>query len=138
MTLSELKAALEEGGYTCVAWAGGELLTSRERGVKPLLVWIREGKDLRGCAAADRVVGKAAALLYAYMGVSALYAGVASESAAGVLQRFGIGAEIGQVVPRIRNRAGTGFCPMETAVQGTDDPAAARAILEEKVFGGES
>lgn len=137
MTLSELKTALEEDGYTCVAWSGGELLTSRERGVKPLLAWIREGRDLRGCAAADRVVGKAAALLYAYMGVSALYAGVASEPAADVLRRFGVDAEIGQVVPRIRNRAGTGFCPMETAVQGTDDPAVARVVLEEKVFGTE-
>ena len=83
------------------------------------------------------MVGKAAALLYAYMGVSALYAGVASEPAADVLRRFGVDAEIGQVVPRIRNRAGTGFCPMETAVQGTDDPAVARAVLEEKVFGTE-
>ena len=137
MTLSELKTALEEGGYTCVAWSGGELLTSRERGVKPLLAWIREGQGLRGWAAGERGGGRGGGRLYAEKGVWWGDAGVASEPAADVLRRFGVDAEIGQVVPRIRNRAGTGFCPMETAVQGTDDPAVARAVLEEKVFGTE-
>ncbi len=137
VTLGKLKAALETGGYTCVLWANGELLFSRERGVKPLLCWIREGKDLRGALAADKVVGKAAALLYAYMGASAVYAGVAGEAAAAVLARHSVFAEIGRTVPRIRNRAGTGFCPMETAVWDVEDPAEAFALLQQKVYGAQ-
>ena len=66
-----------------------------------------------------------------------MYAGVAGEAAAAVLARHSVFAEIGCTVPRIRNRAGTGFCPMETAVWDIDDPAEAFALLQQKVYGAQ-
>ena len=44
----------------------------------------------RGFAAADRVVGRAAAFLYVLLGAGEIYAGVMSDTAADVLERFGV------------------------------------------------
>jgi hypothetical protein len=80
------------------------------------------------------VVGKAAAFLYCLLGVKALHAGVLSVPARDVLLSAGISVEWGSLVPAIRNRAGDGFCPMETAVWDLTDPALApdaiRAALQ--------
>ena len=53
--------ALLTGGTTCAIIRGARCETSCLRGVKPLLGWL-EG-DWRGAAAADKVVGRAAAFL---------------------------------------------------------------------------
>lgn len=76
--LERLRDMLISGNYTCVISDGTEYITSRERGVKPLIALIDGGRRLDGFYAADKVVGKAAALLYAYMKIEALYACVLS------------------------------------------------------------
>ena len=58
---------------TLVAVRGDEIHVCHERGVKPLLKMIKEGRSLRGFAVADKVVGKAPALLYAVLGPEAVF-----------------------------------------------------------------
>lgn len=118
---------LQAGQHTCVLCRGNTVLTDDRRGVKPLLELL--GRDLAGFCAADKVVGKAAALLYRLLGISEIYAGVISEPAISVLQTGGISVFYDQKVPAIRNRTDTGFCPMETAVWDVEDPALAPDIL---------
>ena len=130
--LQKAKDEMLEAGYRCVLRKGEVRLISTERGVKPLLSWIDEGLDLSGYAAADQVVGKAAALLYVLMGVKEIYTRVLSEQAARVFEKYGISAEAGEKVPYIINRAGTGRCPMESAVWETDEPEEAYRILKAK------
>ena len=130
--LQKAKDEMLEAGYRCVLRKGEVRLISTERGVKPLLSWIDEGLDLSGYAAADQVVGKAAALLYVLMGVKEIYTRVLSEQAARVFEKNGISFEAGERVPYIINRAGTGRCPMESAVWETDDPEEAYRILKAK------
>ncbi len=36
--------------------------------------WLGSGMDFRGCAAADKIVGKASAMLFVLAGVKAVYA----------------------------------------------------------------
>ena len=133
MTVNELKELLSREGYTCAAACGEEVITSRERGIRPLVELIASGKELRGAVAADKIVGKAAALLYAYLGVSALYAEVASEGAVEVCKRHGISLSYGVVAPEIVNRKGDGICPMEEAVAGIEEPRAAYLAVTEKL-----
>ena len=114
-------------GHTCVFCRGDTILTDDRRGVKPLLDLLDQ--DLTGFSAADKVVGKAAALLYRLLGISEIYAGVISQPALRVLAQGGITVFYGSKVPAIRNRTDTGFCPMETAVWDIDDPALAPEIL---------
>lgn len=124
---------LSDGNYTCVLCMGEAVFTSTERGVKSLLEWIESGKDFRGFAAADKVVGKAAAFLYVIMGVSSVYAKVMSEPAKAVLEKNGIAAYADNLTTAIRNRTGTGFCPMESAVMGVDSPDTALEVIKNKL-----
>ena len=120
--LTSAVALLDEGDYTCVLVKGDTVYTSRERGVKPLMTWLEEGVSLVGFSAADKVVGKATALLYVLLGAERVYARVVSEPAAEVLRTHGIPLVADTVVPAIRNRTNTGFCPMEQATRDITDP----------------
>lgn len=130
MTAEEI---LKQGTYTCVACRGDTVLTATERGVRPLTNWLREGADLRGFAAADKVVGKAAAFLYVLLGIESLYAGVISRCALQVLEQEKISVRYDTLVPNIINRRGDGICPFEAAVLETEDPKEAKAIVFEKI-----
>jgi len=126
MSLDRKKAlALLDAGRTCAIIAQGKLLQSTRRGVAPLVEWVQAEENCRGGFAADKVVGKAAAYLYVLLKVQSVYARVMSEAAEDVFVRFGIAYEYESKVPAIRNRDGTGFCPMEQAVWNTDEPETA-------------
>lgn len=121
---------LQKGGHTCVLCCAEEVYTDDRRGVRPLLDFLEKGRNWQCFCAADKVVGKAAAFLYRLMGIRALYAQVVSEPAAQVLAEGDIDLSYGTLVPAIRNRTDTGFCPMETAAWELDDPEEALAALK--------
>lgn len=100
-------------------------------GIKPLMVFLRENKSaFKDGVIADKVIGKAAALMAVLGGASAVYGAVMSEAAKQVLENNHIYYEFGRLVPYIENRTRTGRCPMETAVWEIDDPLAAFDALE--------
>ena len=129
MDLNKAKQLLETGGHTCVLCRDTQVITSDRRGVAPLMALWEQGADCAGFSAADKVVGKATALLYCLLGVSAVYGKVMSRPALQVLTENGISATYGQLVDAIINRAGTGLCPMETATRHISDPAHAPAAI---------
>lgn len=129
--LERARAILEERGVTCALVHGETVYTSAERGVKALMGWLNDGTDLKRFSAADKVVGKATALLYCLLGVDAVHANVISQSAVRVLQSHGIGVSWGVAVDFIWNRTQTGPCPMENAVRDIDDPALAPGAIRE-------
>lgn len=118
---------------TCVAVRGDEVLVSRERGVKPLLAWISQGKDLSGFSVADKVVGKAPALLYAVLGPDAVFSPVMSWTGRAVLLAAGIATSYDELVVHIKNRTGTDQCPMDASVTNVFDPYDAVGVITERV-----
>ena len=118
-------------GCTCVLCRDDRLVSSYRRGVAPLLELLDSGEDFSGFSAADKVVGKATALLYRLLGVNALYAGVISQAALDVLEGSGIALQWQEKVPYIINRAGDGQCPMEAATAQIDDPRAALEAIRQ-------
>lgn len=132
----ELRRAKEtldaDTAVTLAVCRGDDLTVSREKGIKPLLK-LTQGDDLRNASAADRIVGKAAAMLYALTGVEAVFAQVLSEQGRTVLKRYGIVYEYGTLTENIINRSGTGLCPMEEAVKDIDDLKEALAAIKAKV-----
>lgn len=130
--LKRVKEHLLSGGYTCVLCKGDEVLTSTQRGVKPLLQWLESDHDLKGYYAADKVIGKATAFLYVLLGVKAVYAGVISKRALQVLQKYNIVIEYGTIVEYIINRKGDGICPFEEAVLHVEDADIAYKVIKEK------
>lgn len=118
-------------GATCVAVRNDEVAITRERGVKPLLQWISEGVSFEGWSVADKVVGKAPALLYVQLKPDVVYAIAMSEAARDILLANGITCGCEDLVPFIVNRAGDGQCPMDACVAGISDPREAERAIRE-------
>lgn len=131
--MEKIKALMKGEGYTCVLTDGQTVICSRERGVKPLLELYESGRDMSRFCAADKVVGKAAAHMYALMGVREVYAEVLSRHALELFKDKGISAKYGSLVDAIRNRSGDGYCPMEQATLGISDPRDAYEAIKTRL-----
>ena len=123
-------------GHVRCAVCKDELFTSSERGIRPMLSWLEEDKDfLRGAAVADKIVGRAAAMLMIYGGVSEVFCEVISRGALTTLEDAGIPVSYINTCVAVSNRRGDGICPMERAVAPIKDPEEAYHLLREKVLG---
>lgn len=121
---------LHQEDLTCVILGREETLRFRLRGIRPMTDTLRDCPEvLRGAYIADRIIGKAAAMLAAAGGAKAVYGEVMSETGLKMLQDHGIEAQYGTLTPAIRNRENTGLCPMEQTVQSLDDPKDALPAL---------
>ena len=127
--LEKAKMLLAKTDNTCVLCSGEIILTDKRRGVRPLLDLLEGCTNVAGFAAADKVVGKAAAYLYCLLKIKCLYAQVISQPALDVLSKTDIHVEYGQLVPAIQNRTKDGFCPMESAVLNIHSPEEALSAI---------
>ena len=96
-----------------------------------MLDWLEQGVELTGFSAADKIVGKAAALLFVLANVSEVYGEVMSEAGLAVLRQHHIPCSYNTLAPYIINRRGDGMCPMEQTIHTIDDPAVALPALLE-------
>ena len=131
--VARAKTLLVDSNYTVVLCRGDATHTDTRRGVAPLLALLDRGEDVSGFAAADKVVGKAAAFLYLRLGVAAVHAAVMSKPAYDLLTAHGVAATYDTLVPAIRNRAGDGYCPMEAVTLPLADPIAAETAIRKRL-----
>ena len=131
--VARAKALLVDSNYTVVLCRGDATHTDTRRGVAPLLALLDRGEDVSGFAAADKVVGKAAAFLYLRLGVAAVHATVISVPAYDLLTAHGVAATYDTLVPAIRNRAGDGYCPMETVTLSLTDAVEAETAIRKRL-----
>ena len=131
--LEKARKLLTVGGYTCVFVSDNDVITSRERGVAPLLKLYDSGSRLSDFSAADKVVGRAAAFMYVLLGARYLYAEAVSKPALEILTREGISTDYGQLVENIQNRRGDGICPLESATMPCTAPDEALVKIREKL-----
>ena len=131
--LEKARSILLREHYRLVLCGEDATYFDTRRGVAPLLALLDDGAEVTGFAAADRVVGKAAAFLYLRLGVTAVYAQVISDSALALLTDHGVEVEVETVVPQIRNRAGDGYCPMETVCLPLADPVEAEQAVRRRL-----
>ena len=86
--IEHAKQLLTDARYTCVICRGDDIHTSEKRGVAPLIELLDSKIDVRGYSAADKAVGKAAAMLFVLLGVSEIYAAIMSRSAKKILDEY--------------------------------------------------
>ena len=124
MTRIELaKQELVQGKYSCVLVQDGEVvITSFDKGVKPLMRFYEIRENYKSPVLADKVIGRAAAFLAALCGITEVYAEIISEEAIKVLDGYQIPVTYGRVVPYIANRNGDGLCPMEELSKDVKTP----------------
>ncbi|MBR3630256.1 MAG: DUF1893 domain-containing protein [Oscillospiraceae bacterium] len=132
MTDIEIAKVNLDGHSICLC-RDGEIITDDGRGISPMMRFLAEGKELKGYAAADVIVGKAAAMLFVKAGISAVYGEVMSESAKTFLKSHSIPCKWKTLTERIINRAGTGICPMEQTVAEMEDSEEAYSALKKKL-----
>ena len=129
--LEQAKMRLAEGGFSCVVVRNGKETVSLERGVKPLLDWLQQdNRFFAEASVADKVIGKAAAMLFVKANVKAVFAKTLSLAGRDYLDQHGIPVTFETLTERIMNREQTDVCPMERAVADTDDVDEGCRILQ--------
>jgi len=131
---NEAVSRLYRENLSCVVEKEGNTYTSVQFGIKPLMQFLRENRRFfEGAVVADKVIGKAAALLLIDGGVSEVFGAVMSESAAAFLSAYNVPFGYCELVPMIENRTHTGMCPMEETVLQLSDPSEAFSALEKTI-----
>ena len=120
--IREARNIMEANDLKLVVWKDGRTLArSKDRGIKPVYdVYKNSFKDLQGAFVADRVTGKAAAMLLTEGRISGLYSELISEPAARILEENSISYQYGKKVDYIMNRDQDGLCPIESISSKTD------------------
>ena len=113
--LSQARQLLDSAKLAFVLVKDGQVIASGDDyGVRELLAAVdRLGPLARGASLADKIVGKAVALIVVHAGICAVDTRVASESAVKLLKLHGVPFHTAAIVPQILNRSGDGPCPME-------------------------
>lgn len=110
------------------------LFETSSSGIKGLLTAVEEiGKDLKGSAVADKIVGEAAAQLCAYSNVLEVFAVTLSQCGRDVLEKNNVRYEFENLVPHILNFKKTDLCPFEKLVSGCSSPKEAYEKLKQAV-----
>jgi hypothetical protein len=79
------------------------------------------GMQLKGASMADRVAGKALALLCIYAGIHEVYAEVLSKKAQSLFQENKVVCQWAKLVDNVLDLTKTGVCPFEKAAEGISD-----------------
>jgi hypothetical protein len=114
---------------------GGLLFESASSGINGLLQAIDAlNGSLHGSSVADKVVGRAAALLLVYAHAKEVYAATVSNEGLKALEENGVPVEYDALVQQILDRTGKNICPFEKASQTIRAPEEApeklRACVE--------
>ena len=80
------------------------------------------GAKLEGASVADRVAGKAIALLCVYAKINEVYAEILSKKAKTVFEENRISHEWKELVDNVLDLNKSGVCPFEKAATGISDP----------------
>lgn len=101
------------------------------RGVSDLLALLTDEPDrLKGAVVADKMVGRAAAVLMASAGVSEVHTNIISTPALAMLRESGIPVFYSEEVPQILNRDRSGQCPIDALLNDADNVDECVAILK--------
>ena len=125
---------LRRGDYSLVMVRNGRMIyASRSHGIGGILQAIEDlDNRINGASVADRIIGKAAALLLAYSKVKDAYAIVISRNGLETLRSHGIPVDYESLVPKILDRSGREICPFEKTALKIDSPRLGFEVLRRR------
>ena len=110
---------------------GRIIFENGSQGIRGLLHAIEKlGKESIGSSVADRIVGRAAAMLCAYFKAASVFAVTISEEGMKVLEDNKVFYRFENRVPNILNQEGTDICPFEKLVMDFTKPEEAYKKLK--------
>ncbi len=127
----DLKKTLLENNYSIVSSNG---YSSVKTGIMPIMLAMKDDLHFfEGCSVADKIIGKASAMLLTLSGVKEVYTPVLSRSGQEIFEKYHVAYEYDELVDYIVNRKGDGMCPMEMTVKDIDDMNEAYEALKKKL-----
>jgi hypothetical protein len=122
--LETARKCLDEKGLTLSIVKEGEIVFETEsRGMSAFLGAIERFEDkLKGASIADKVIGKAVALLCVHAKVNAVYAPILSRKAKALLEENSICVEWETLVQNVLNADKAATCPFEELAVEIADP----------------
>ncbi len=126
------KTTLEKSDSSLVIVRKGKIVfKTKRKGVTGFLLALEELRDaIADSSVADRVVGRAIALLCLYAKVRSIYAKTVSEKAKELLETTNVSLEYHSLVDNILSVDGVDVCPFEKAVSSIFDPKEAYVKLK--------
>jgi hypothetical protein len=114
---------LNDNALACLVVKDGQhLYESKARGIFPLYeAHVMQNIDMVGSALADKVIGKAAAMIAVEAGVASIHAIVISDHAIQYFDEHGIDYAFEKRTAYIKNRELNGMCPVETRALESND-----------------
>lgn len=126
----ELRDTLLEKNYSIIASNG---YFSCDGGIRPVIDRINEKKDyFKDLEVADKIIGKASAMLLTLSGVKKVHAIILSKAGQDIFEKYDIAYSYDELTDYIVNRRGDGMCPMEMTVKDIDDLEEAYEALKKK------
>jgi len=126
----ELRDTLLEKNYSIVASNG---YFSYDSGIRPVIDRINEKEDyFKGLEVADKIIGKASAMLLSLSGVKKVHAIVLPQAGKDIFDKYDVEYSFDELTDYIVNRKGDGMCPMEMTVKDIDDLREAYEALKKK------
>ncbi|MBQ1307983.1 MAG: DUF1893 domain-containing protein [Erysipelotrichaceae bacterium] len=126
----KLRDALLEKNYSIIASNG---YFSYDSGIRPVIDRINEKEDyFKGLEVADKIIGKASAMLLSLSGVKKVHAVVLSQAGKDIFDKYDVEYSFDELTDYIVNRRGDGMCPMEMTVKDIDDLREAYETLKKK------
>lgn len=111
---------------------GQVLYTGVEQRLLPLFKALGDlGERAWSSSVADKVTGRAAAMLLVCAKVKSCYSPLGSQGALEILESNHVTVKFEKIVPQILDVSGTQICPMERLVEGVTDPLQGRLKLYE-------
>ena len=103
--------------WSLVVFKNNEFIKLKGMGIKPVIDCLdKDTGYFKECIVADKIVGKAAAMLMIYSKASYVYGEIMSQKAVEMFEKYKVDYEYKKLVPYIKNRTEDGMCPMENAV----------------------
>ncbi len=132
--LRTAKELIKEGKASCVVIKEQHIQRMLNGpGIQPVIS-LYEEKILENTLVADKIIGKAAAMVLTLGKVKAVYAETMSQAAKAYLEKHQIEVGYGRCIDVINNREGNGICPIERAVMDLEDPSEALEVLKETLI----
>ena len=126
---------LNETGMCLMIYESDKLVfQSNSNGVRPHLEAIDQlGTRLKGSIMADKIVGRAAALLMLFSGAAEVHADVITRAARELMEQSKVKLHVGEQTEHIKMVDGRIYCPFEAMVQGIDNPEQAYHAIRDKI-----
>ncbi|MEM3699777.1 MAG: DUF1893 domain-containing protein [Candidatus Bathyarchaeia archaeon] len=131
LTIAKKRLSEEKGLTLTIAKNGEIIFETSSHGILGFLDAVEKlGDTLKGASVADRVVGKAIALLCVYKSVKMVYAITMSSEAKAFFEKHGVYHEWDELVENILDFKKAGICPFEKLATKISNPNEAYVRLK--------